>query len=48
MATQTLDYVFPFSRFSFETDINFIVLASGRKSAFFKVRYSHDTLRAGD
>ncbi|EAU88420.2 hypothetical protein CC1G_05186 [Coprinopsis cinerea okayama7 len=32
---QTLDYVFPFSRYSFETDINFIVLAAGKRSAFF-------------
>ncbi|TEB36041.1 hypothetical protein FA13DRAFT_1762243 [Coprinellus micaceus] len=38
MATQTLDYVFPFSQFSFEADINFIVLASGRKSAFFQTQ----------
>ncbi|KAJ3539106.1 hypothetical protein NMY22_g4880 [Coprinellus aureogranulatus] len=38
LANQTLDYVFPFSQFSFETDINFIVLASGRKSAFFKTQ----------
>ncbi|KAG2020570.1 hypothetical protein CC2G_005893 [Coprinopsis cinerea AmutBmut pab1-1] len=36
---QTLDYVFPFSRYSFETDINFIVLAAGKRSAFFTVRH---------
>jgi hypothetical protein len=35
--TQTLPYVFPFSQFSFPTDLGFIVLAEGRKSAFFQV-----------
>ena len=36
MDAQTLGYVFPFSQFSFPTDITSIVLAEGRKSAFFK------------
>ncbi|KAF7304631.1 hypothetical protein MKEN_01177000 [Mycena kentingensis (nom. inval.)] len=36
MSSQTLDYVFPFSRFSFHTDISFVVLAEGRKSTFFQ------------
>ncbi|KAF7295174.1 hypothetical protein MIND_01056200 [Mycena indigotica] len=47
MTSQTLDYVFPFSRFSFETDIAFLVLAEGRKSTFFQthstVPLQHDT-----
>jgi hypothetical protein len=34
---QTLDYVFPFSRFTFPTDVSFLVLAQGQKSAFFQV-----------
>jgi hypothetical protein len=37
MASQTLPYKFPFSDFSFPTDISFIVLAEGSKSAFLKV-----------
>ncbi|KDQ60574.1 hypothetical protein JAAARDRAFT_31540 [Jaapia argillacea MUCL 33604] len=36
MSSQTIPYIFPFSRFSFPTDINFVVLAQGKKSAFFK------------
>jgi hypothetical protein len=36
--TQTLDYKFPFSEFSFPTDISFVVLAQGAKSALFEVR----------
>ncbi|KIO13168.1 hypothetical protein M404DRAFT_992747 [Pisolithus tinctorius Marx 270] len=36
MDSQTLDYTFPFSRFTFETDISTVVLAEGRKSAFFQ------------
>ena len=36
MDAQTLAYVFPFSQFSFPTDISCIILAEGRKSAFFK------------
>jgi len=36
MDTQTLEYSFPFSKFSFPTDIVTIVLCEGRKSAFFQ------------
>ena len=38
MDTQTLAYKFPFSEFSFPTDINFLILAEGTKSALFQVR----------
>ncbi|KAH9049897.1 mini-chromosome maintenance replisome factor-domain-containing protein [Lactarius hengduanensis] len=34
--TQTLAYKFPFSEFSFPTDINFVILAEGAKSALFQ------------
>ena len=37
MDGQTLAYAFPFSQFSFPTDISCIILSEGRKSAFFKV-----------
>jgi hypothetical protein len=37
MDAQTLEYSFPFSKFSFPTDIVTIVLCDGRKSAFFQV-----------
>lgn len=37
MNAQTLEYSFPFSKFSFSTDIVTIVLCDGRKSAFFQV-----------
>jgi hypothetical protein len=36
MSTQMLGYAFPFSRFSFGTDLTFVVLAQGKASAFFK------------
>ncbi|TFK99027.1 hypothetical protein BDV98DRAFT_533420 [Pterulicium gracile] len=36
MTSQALDYTFPFSSFTFETDVASVVLASGSKSAFFK------------
>jgi hypothetical protein len=36
--TQTVAYKFPFSEFSFPTDISFVVLAEGSKSALFQVR----------
>jgi hypothetical protein len=36
MEDQTLEYVFPFSGFQFETDVNFIVTTEGRQSTFFK------------
>lgn len=37
ISSQSLPYVFPFSQFSFPTDLSFIILAEGRKSAFFQV-----------
>ncbi|KAJ7043326.1 putative alanine racemase-domain-containing protein [Mycena alexandri] len=36
MSSQSLEYIFPFSRFAFETDIAFLILSEGRKSAFFQ------------
>ncbi|KAG6811868.1 hypothetical protein H0H92_005444 [Tricholoma furcatifolium] len=36
MNTQTIEYVFPFSRFSFDTDVAVVVLVEGAKSAFFQ------------
>ncbi|KAF4615096.1 hypothetical protein D9613_002856 [Agrocybe pediades] len=36
MKSQTIDYVYPFSNFSFETDLNFLVTTEGKKSTFFK------------
>ncbi|KAI0798102.1 mini-chromosome maintenance replisome factor-domain-containing protein [Abortiporus biennis] len=36
MSSQTLAYAFPFSRFTFPTDISCIVLCQGAKSTFFK------------
>ncbi|THH20559.1 hypothetical protein EW146_g833 [Bondarzewia mesenterica] len=36
MTSQSLSYKFPFSHFSFPTDIQFIVLSEGKKSAFLK------------
>lgn len=44
MAGQTLDYVFPFSRFTFPTDVSSIVLTTGTKSAFFQVNNPYPTL----
>ena len=38
LSTQTLAYKFPFSEFSFPTDIGFVILAEGTKSALFQVR----------
>ncbi|KAF5386600.1 hypothetical protein D9615_001723 [Tricholomella constricta] len=35
MNGQTLEYVFPYSRFTFNTDVTFVVLSEGKKSAFF-------------
>jgi hypothetical protein len=40
MSSQTLEYGFPFSRFSFATEIIFIVLSEGKKDAFFKVGFA--------
>lgn len=36
MDAQTIAYIFPFSQFSFPTDIACVILAEGRKSAFFR------------
>ncbi|KAJ8481423.1 hypothetical protein ONZ51_g5994 [Trametes cubensis] len=36
MDAQTLAYVFPYSQFTFPTDISCIVLSEGRKSTFFR------------
>ncbi|KAJ7197275.1 mini-chromosome maintenance replisome factor-domain-containing protein, partial [Mycena pura] len=36
MTGQTLEYIFPFSRFAFQTDVAFVVLSEGRKSTFFQ------------
>jgi hypothetical protein len=38
MKSQTLDYVFPYSGFQFETDVSFIVTTEGKKSTFFQVQ----------
>jgi hypothetical protein len=40
MDAQTLEYSFPFSKFSFPTDIVTIVLCDGRKSAFFQTGFT--------
>ncbi|KAI0320188.1 mini-chromosome maintenance replisome factor-domain-containing protein [Amylostereum chailletii] len=40
MTSQTLPYRFPFSEFSFPTDLAFVVLAEGTKSAFLKTDIS--------
>lgn len=37
MNYQTLEYIFPFSGFEFETDVNVIITTEGRKSTFFEV-----------
>lgn len=37
MNHQTLEYVFPFSGFEFETDVNVIITTEGRQSTFFEV-----------
>lgn len=37
MSNQSLRYVFPFSQFSFNTDIGFLLLVEGRQSPFFAV-----------
>lgn len=39
MNNQSLRYAFPFSQFSFNTEIGFILLAEGSQSPFFTVRY---------
>ncbi|EKM55766.1 uncharacterized protein PHACADRAFT_95582 [Phanerochaete carnosa HHB-10118-sp] len=40
LSSQTLTYAFPFSSFSFPTDIGCIILTEGKKSAFFKTDIS--------
>ena len=37
MSNQQLRYAFPFSQFSFDTEIGFILLVEGRRSPFFTV-----------
>ena len=37
MNYQTLEYIFPFSKFEFETDVNVIITTAGRQSTFFEV-----------
>lgn len=37
MTSQKLEYIFPFSKFSFETEVNFLLMCQGSKSAFFQV-----------
>ncbi|KAJ3482504.1 hypothetical protein NLI96_g6944 [Meripilus lineatus] len=39
LSSQTLAYDFPFSRFSFPTDLNCLILAEGKKSAFFRTDF---------
>lgn len=41
MSNQNLRYAFPFSQFSFNTEIGFILLAEGRRSPFFMVGPPH-------
>ncbi|KAJ7684781.1 hypothetical protein DFH06DRAFT_1027944, partial [Mycena polygramma] len=36
MTAQSLEYIFPFSRFAFQTDVAFVILSEGRKSTFFQ------------
>jgi hypothetical protein len=55
ISAQTLAYKFPFSEFSFPTDIGFVILAQGTKSALFQVRrqpslvvYAHCRLASAD
>jgi len=38
--SQSLQYIFPYSSFSFDTDLNFILLAEGRKSTFFQTHFN--------
>ncbi|KAH9951487.1 mini-chromosome maintenance replisome factor-domain-containing protein [Amylocystis lapponica] len=40
LSAQTLAYVFPFSQFTFHTDISCVVLSEGSKSVFFKTDLS--------
>lgn len=36
MKAQTLDYVFPFSGYKFETDVCFLITTQGKQSTFFE------------
>ncbi|KAF8964094.1 putative alanine racemase-domain-containing protein [Flammula alnicola] len=36
MKSQTLEYVFPYSSFQFETDVNFLITTEGKQSTFFQ------------
>ncbi|KAF9532404.1 putative alanine racemase-domain-containing protein [Crepidotus variabilis] len=40
MQSQTLEYVFPFSNYRFETDINFVVLTESKNSTFFETNFN--------
>lgn len=46
MGNQNLRYAFPFSQFSFNTEINFILLVDGRRSPFFTVIFSNGRIRS--
>lgn len=46
MSNQNLRYAFPYSQFSFNTEIGFILLVEGRWSPFFTVGSSHRAARA--
>jgi hypothetical protein len=45
--SQTLQYIFPFSMFSFPTDVAFTVLSEGKKSTFFQVSSNHFLRESG-
>jgi hypothetical protein len=36
MKAQTLEYVFPFSSYKFETDVCFLITTEGKQSTFFE------------
>ncbi|KAF9459336.1 mini-chromosome maintenance replisome factor-domain-containing protein [Collybia nuda] len=36
ITSQVLEYIFPYSRFSFDTEVGFLILSEGRKSTFFQ------------
>jgi hypothetical protein len=44
MNGQTLEYIFPFSRFAFQTDVAFLILSEGKKSTFFQVHSTFPVL----
>ena len=41
MSNQSLRYIFPFSQFSFDTEIGFLLLVEGSRSPFFTVGPLH-------